>query len=349
MRRKVSSAVLLTFALPVFAHHSDAGVDMAEVVEFDGTVTSYHWRNPHVYFTVVAPSANGEEVEWELQMPSTMTMTRMGWGRDTLVPGDKLRVYTHVASDGRPYGIIEYATKADGTVLATSFDYGSGTIDPVFDTGANPSTDSLEGMWIADRSRLTLYPGGFDGFFRAQLVLTENGAAAQASYDELSEENPESTCVGRPTPAMLVSTTIFPIQIEFDEEEETVIIRTELYDEERTVYMDGRGHSGGGERFETGHSIGHWEGDILVVDTRLFTDHRSPYQIGVPSGAQKHVVERYRLSEDGTRIVVEFMLEDPEYLVERLVHTRELLHSPEVAVSEFNCDPETTRRFVRPR
>ena len=108
---------------------------MTATVEFDGTVTSYNWRNPHVYFNVERLEADGSTREWELQMPSTVTMTRMGWSRDSLVPGDRVTVFTHVARDGRPYGILEYATKADGTVLATSFDYGSGSVDPVFDIG----------------------------------------------------------------------------------------------------------------------------------------------------------------------------------------------------------------------
>jgi hypothetical protein len=348
MRAKLTATVLAALAPAVHGHHSDAGVDMTTVMEFDGTVTSYNWRNPHVYFNVVRTEADGQTREWELQMPSTNTMTRMGWSRDSLVPGDEVTVYTHVASDGRPYGILEYATKADGTVLATSFDYDSGTVDPVFDTGVNPATDSIEGIWIADRSKLTLYPGGFDGFFRAQLSLTEAGAEAQASFDPLSAENPESTCIGRPTPAMIVSTTIFPIQIEINEANGTVMIRSELYDEERTVFMDGRDHPDPGERFVTGHSIGRWEGESLVVDTANFTDHRSPYQIGVPSSGQKHVVERYRLAQDGTRIVVDFTLEDPEYLAEPLTHSRELISSPELKLNEFNCDPETTRRFVIP-
>jgi hypothetical protein len=82
------------------------------------------------------------------------------------------------------------------------------------------------------------------------------------------------------------------------------------------------------------------------VDTRRFSDHRSPYQIGVPSGYQKHVVERYRLNEDRTRIIVEFMLEDADYLVEPLIHIRELVYSPQLEIGEFGCDPETTKRFV---
>lgn len=335
--------------LPVAAlgHHSDAGVDMDTLATFEGTVSEYHWRNPHVYFTVSTTDEGGQPTEWELQMPSTMTMTRMGWTPASLATGDRVTVWTHPADSGRPYGILEYAVKGDGTRLPTSFDNADGTSDPLFDTGENPVATSLEGRWIADRSKLALYAGGFDGFFRAQLVLTEKGKAAQAAYDELSAENPESTCIGRPTPAMIVSTTIFPIEIEFDDDAQTVMIRTELFDEERTVYMDGRGHPEGGEQFTTGHSIGHWEGGVLVVDTRLFADHRSPYQIGVPSGSQKHVVERYRLSPDRRRLIVEFMLEDPEYLAEPLTHTRELIYSPQLQISKFGCDPETTRRFLR--
>jgi len=348
VRRLIIVAVIVSTA-PAFGHHSDAGIDMNALVEFEGTVTAFQWRNPHVYFTVLTTTEAGEPLEWELQMPSTMTMARMGWSRDSLTRGERIKVWTHPAANGRPYGILEYADKADGTRLPTSFDNDDRTSDPLFDIGTNPSAESLEGIWIADREKLTLYPGGFDGFFRAQLILTEKAQAAQAAYDELSAENPESTCIGRPTPAMLVSTTIFPIQIEIDEAAQTIKIRSELYDEERTVYMDGRGHPDNGERFITGHSIGHWEGDSLVVDTRLFTDHRSPYQIGVPSGAQKHVVERYRLNADRTRVIVEFTLEDPEYLAEPLTHARELIYSPDLQIGRFDCDPETTRRFVVPR
>jgi hypothetical protein len=47
---------------------------------------------------------------------------------------------------------------------------------------------------------------------------------------------------------------------------------------------------------QRGHSIGWWEGNTLVVDTTHFAFHRSSSLDGVPSGAQKHVVERYTLT-----------------------------------------------------
>ena len=45
-------------------------------------------------------------------------------------------------------------------------------------------------------------------------------------------------------------------------------------------------------------------------------------------------------------MVVEFMLEDPEYIVGSMTHTRELIYSPQRGMSRFECDPEAARRFV---
>ncbi len=335
----------LVLSSPVSSHHSDAGLNMDSVLTFEGTVTEFNWRNPHVYVTVEAMDARGDPVEWTLQMGSTITVTRMGWTRESLSTGDRVTVGTHAALNGRPYGLLNSIEKVGGVVLPTSFD--SETGDPLLaEPEVTASTSTLEGKWMADVSTLVSYPGGIDGFFRAQLRLTEKGEAAQVTYDALSAENPGSECIGMPTPILIVFSTLYPLEIRINENEETIVIRTEFFDDQRTVYMDGRGHPEGGERILAGHAIGWWERDTLVVDTRNFADHRSPYQTGVPSGAQKHVVERYRLAEDGTRLVVEFMLEDPEYVAEPITHTRELIYSPQMEISRFDCDPEAARRFL---
>ena len=95
-----------------------------------------------------------------------------------------------------------------------------------------------------------------------------------------------------------------------------------------------------------GHSVGHYEGDTLVIDTRNFAYHRSPYQNGTPSGPQKHVVERYRLIDNGARMEAEFTLEDAEYIVGSMTHKRTLLYRPNTDMSPFNCDIESTRRYL---
>ncbi len=329
-------AIMSVTALPVSAHHSDAGIDMESIVAFEGVVTDFVWRNPHVYVLVDRDGGDGEAVEWELQMGPVNVISRRGWRRDTLQPGDRVSVRAHAALSGRTYGIIDSIDKDGGLQLAAA-------------AGAAPApatTTTLEGRWIADRSVTMSYPGGFDGFFNALLTLNDAGRAAKAAYDPLSDENPEASCVGRPTPAALVSTSLYLMEIDIREEEQTVVLRSEYFDEVRTVYMDGREHPDPSERFVTGHSIGWWEGDTLVVDTRNFEDHRSPYQVGVPSGGQKHVVERYGLNEDGVHIDLEFTLDDPEFMAEPMVHSRQLNYSPHMQMFPGECDPEATSRFV---
>lgn len=345
MKATMTIAACLMVAGPVWAHHSDAGLDMESLVTIEGTVTEFNWRNPHIYFTVATTDERGEQVEWEIQMGSTITTTRMGWTRDSLVAGDRVTVSARPARNGRPYGMLNSIEKAGGVALPTAFD--GDTAEPrLAEPEGGASTDSLEGVWMARNSELVRYPGGFDGFFRAQLVLTDEGVAAQAAYDEFSDQNPEASCIGRPPPAMIISSNLFPMQFELNEAEEIIMIRGQFWDEERTVYMDGRRHPDIDERFPSGHSIGRWEGDTLVVDTANFTDHRSPYQIGVPSGGQKHLVERYSLIDEGSRIAVEFVLEDPQYIAEPLTHSRELVYSPHIEMTPFDCDPEAARRFV---
>jgi hypothetical protein len=333
-------------ALPMgaWAHHSEAGMDLETVVTIEGTVSEYSWRNPHVYIAVDVPNQQGGSTEWVVQTGPIVAVSRRGWTASTLVPGEKVVVGVHPARDGRSYGLLSSVEKQDGTVLARGVRPGGGT--PTSAPPETASTDNLNGLWFANRAELTAYPGGFDGFFRANMRLTEAGAAAVAAYDPLSTENPESRCIGRPTPAMIVASDLYPIQIEIDESARIVYIRSGFWDEERTVYMDGRSHPDIAQRFASGHSIGHWDGDTLVVDTSNFTDHRSPYQIGVPSGAGKHVVERYRLNDEGTRVTVDFVLEDPQYLAAPVVHTRELIYSPQMEMPRYDCDPTSTSRFV---
>lgn len=339
MRMTITALLIAAsaFATPVFGHHSDAGLDTDSVVTLEGTIKELFWRNPHVYFTVETLDDNGEPVEWSLQMGSTISVSRMGWARDTLTPDDRVVVRAHPAINGSPYGILDSLEKEGGIEIGDVFREPEVTV----------STTSLEGRWMSKFSEVPAYPGGIDGFFIANMEFTEKGIAARASYDPFAADNPEARCIGRPSPGMIVSSTRYPIEIEFDDSNDIILIRSQYWDEERTVYMDGRDHPEPSERLPSGYSIGHWEGETLVVDSRNFSDHRSPYQIGLPSGGQKHVVERYRLIGGGTRIAVDFVLEDPEYLVRPMIHARELVYTPQIEMAPFDCDPDATRMFIR--
>jgi hypothetical protein len=60
-----------------------------------------------------------------------------------------------------------------------------------------------------------------------------------------------------------------------------------------------------------GHSVGHWEGDTLVVDTVGFNDKTPVDMYGTPHTVRLHVVERYRVMDGGKRLRVDFTVMDP--------------------------------------
>ena len=222
LRHMTALSAALVLAAPVSAHHSDAGMDMESTITFEGTVKEFAWRNPHVY-VIVETEQSGEPVDWELQMGPVHTSTRRGWTRDSLSPGDQVRVQANPMTDGRPYGILRSLDK-EGLSVNQGL---SELIAGLAAEGETPPATSLAGIWRSDLTKLNRYPGGFDGFYHAQLTLTDAGRAAQAAYDPLSAENPESTCAGRPTPSMLDSTSIYMMEIDLSRQEEVVIIRGE--------------------------------------------------------------------------------------------------------------------------
>ncbi len=340
MKHAITLAGILAVTAPAAGHHSDAALDMNAVVTFEGTVTEYTMRNPHAYFTVETVNAAGERVEWTVQMASALTIGRRGWARDSLSFGDRVSVGVRPARDGRPYGLL-VSVERDGRPVVAPPGAGRGAGQTA------PAAPTLEGIWIVDRASLGPdYPGGLDQLMIRELRLTERGRIAEAEYSQNDPDNPELACMTKPTPGGIIYTDLYPMQIEFVEDEDIVMIRSQYFDQERTVYMDGRGHPDADQRTHEGHSTGRWEGDVLVVDTANFADNRSPYQNGIPSGARKHVVERYRLHEDGRRLTVTFTLEDPDYIAEPMTHTRDLLYAPNRDMTPFDCDPEATRRYL---
>ena len=324
----------------VFSHHSDAALDLETVLTFTGSVTDYSLRNPHAYVTVAVTGENNTVAEWDIQMASAITMRRLGWTPDSLAIGETVNIGLYPALDGRPYGLLTSITRENGEPLVAS---------PRGITRTRPAitrANSIASRWLVDRGRLPAdYPGGLDELTLRDLELTETSRIMEAAYSQASDENPELACISKPTPAMIIYTDLYPMEIAINNDE-TITLRSQYFDQVRTVYMDGRDHPPASELFHEGHSVGHWEGETLVVDTTNFAPHRSPYQNGIPSGPQKHVVERFELIDDGTHMAVSFMLEDPDYIVGSMNYRRELQNVPDADMSAFNCDLESTRRFL---
>jgi hypothetical protein len=126
-----------------------------------------------------------------------------------------------------------------------------------------------------------------------------------------------------------------------------IYILHELMDDgaHRVVYMDGRKHPEGFIPSWVGHSIGHWEGDALVVDTVGFNDKFWFDRRGTPHTEQLHIVERYTRPNYGT-LINDVILEDPGALAHPVkLHFRARLMRPDRETGtgdlmEFICNED---------
>ena len=88
-------AVLVSIAVqPAAAHHSFAAeFDITKPVTLVGKVTKLEWTNPHAYvFVDVADAKTGAVTNWEIEMGSPNGLTRLGWTRNLVKPGDGVTV-----------------------------------------------------------------------------------------------------------------------------------------------------------------------------------------------------------------------------------------------------------------
>jgi hypothetical protein len=99
---------------------------------------------------------------------------------------------------------------------------------------------------------------------------------------------------------------------QFIETPGAIMIQVEMAHDTRVIYMDGRPHAPAGARSWLGDSIGHWEGNTLVVDTTNFNDANGWFgEAGGMFGWDRnlHVVERFS-QFDAETILYRFEVDD---------------------------------------
>jgi Family of unknown function (DUF6152) len=95
------AGLIVSAALPLLAHHSfNAEYDASKPVTLKGTVVKLDWMNPHIWLYLDAKDEKGTVVRWQCEGGPPNTLTRNGWTRDALKPGDEVTVEGSRAKDG---------------------------------------------------------------------------------------------------------------------------------------------------------------------------------------------------------------------------------------------------------
>jgi hypothetical protein len=340
----------LVAALAAHAHHGFGNFAMNEDIELTGVITKLAFVNPHswVYFNVTEP--DGSVVEHRCELRSATTLRRSGWTPEMFPEGERITIQgspdraeanacyvsTLVFEDGSSldrYGQRIPAAPAETTTRVARLASGEpnifgdwaqeqvvmtdprgqrGTLVPLSRVGEFAPGDVPEGQSQIPGARGTEAAvtgrNPFAGGQRprtAAVTLTPAGEAAMAALDlgTRAARSCQNTSIladwaGEPVNHVALGDGV--INLSYG--------RLGL---QRTIHMNMSEHPAGLEPSRVGHSIGHWEGDVLVVDTIGFAPG---VLLGTtPHSAELHVVERFSLDPATQRLTRSYTAEDPTY------------------------------------
>jgi len=124
MRRPTAALILallaaVTAAPEAEAHHSFAMYDQTRTVTLKGAIKTVLWSNPHVVIWLEgAPITGGAPGVWTIELTSPGNLTRIGWTRTSLKPGDAVELQILPLRDGQQGGAFKTAKLlATGQVL----------------------------------------------------------------------------------------------------------------------------------------------------------------------------------------------------------------------------------------
>lgn len=193
-----------------------------------------------------------------------------------------------------------------------------------------------DAVLLADSGLVEFELGQYGG-----LDIHDSLVEAAEDFDPLAQASISTTC----TAPGLTYSMQGPFPIEIFEGRDIIVMKMEYFDLVRIILMNETEHPDDWPTSMTGHSIGRWDGDTLVVDTVGFAP--GILARGVPHSDRLHVVERFSLDSATSELTREFVAEDPLYFVDSYVgEDRVLPADAEFAVDECK---ELAFEYVTPK
>ena len=113
----ISAVCLLAAAVPLSAHHGAAGFDTDKQLTMKATVTDWIWANPHCYLKYDTTDEKGAVAHWAVEVSNPTDMTKRGWSRQILKPGDDVNVTVRPAKNGALIGQLLKVVLPNGQTL----------------------------------------------------------------------------------------------------------------------------------------------------------------------------------------------------------------------------------------
>lgn len=328
-------AAVIGGASEVQAHHAPTEYDFQKVVVLEGTLVEVKWRNPHVRILMQKGlDAAQRPVIVDIEGGALSVLRRTNATPDGLHVGDKVRVAGHPSrrGEGRLLGLS--LLQADGKELLFSPD--------AFPRWTKAPLGSVTN-WFDQRNLEASKVGIFrvwSSKFNEFLVwdppippLTEAARQKAAAWD-LVNQSVAQGCAPVGMPAIMDN----PYPLEFVQQGNVILLRLEIYDAVRTIHLGDQPRESLKENV-FGRSIGHWEGDTLVVATDgitwSFFDH-----LGTPLSREAIIVERFTPTADGSHLQYTMIVTDPVTFTQPMKLTRAWMARANESVKPYECAEE---------
>jgi hypothetical protein len=204
---------------------------------------------------------------------------------------------------------------------------------------------NLTGLWMVDLS------AGFSSFMFGP-PYPKFKPAAQAAYEEAQQAAKEHKSfrddIGQCYPAgmPMIMTRVWPIAM--------IQLPTAIYmisgfeNEIRIIYLDGRPHTPADIVVPSydGDSIGHWEGDTLVVDTTSMISAHHWIDSGLPLSDEFHIIERMRLTNGGKTLEIKYIMTDPKNWDGVWTSTKKWQREDDQDITEVECTPDLNKHLL---
>lgn len=315
-------AMLVSAQVP--AHHSQAAYDSSREITIEGTVSRLDWKNPHIYLIVETSDDKGGK---RLQQIEGLAVTQAlvdGLDRKALMPGTHVLVRANPNRHGADKTVrgLDVVTTADGKV------------HPMYRRSGPPlqlkPATSIAGKWAPSLAET----GKVFGVVRGAWKLTPAASAGELV----------GACDIEPVPFLaainefrVIEVSATSVKFRFDNSGDEAV---------REVHLDQKQHPSTIKPSLFGHSIGHWEGETLVIDTVGYKPHVSGVFSGIPGGARKHTLERLSLTPDHLHLRYQMTMEDPEYLLEPAQLDMLWDHRPDLDFARVPCDKDVSDRYL---
>jgi len=197
----------------------------------------------------------------------------------------------------------------------------------------------LTGNWFIDNSP------GIQGWLFGPAAIPKLTPAAQKHRDAyvkaIADGKVYRDDIGNCWPAgvPIIMTRVWPIAM--IQTPTAIYMVSEFMNSLRTVFLDGRPHTDADIVVRTfnGESVGHWEGDTLVVETKNFIDDEHHWvDQGVPASGELRIVERIRMV--GTQLEIAMTLTDPKNWEGEWKGVRRWNRVNDIDVQEVECRPD---------